>query len=260
MAEKTEAEQVRDIERATSPIHSVGDDKKIAIVPMGYQVHDLEKYLDEPTRLRANRVFHDVASFIEYCDPHISRDESILLADKDKTTFSIIFDYRGWKEHTAKYACPLSDEWKRWKDQSGKQTTQQQFAQFIEDNLPDVIKPEGAAMLEISRTLEAKKNVNFISNTRLNNGTVDFVFEEKIEATAQKGDIKIPEIFVIGIPVFTNGELFEINAKLRYRLDSGKLSIWYELERPHKVQDAAFQKVRKEIEEGLKVKALMGEV
>jgi uncharacterized protein YfdQ (DUF2303 family) len=137
---------------------------------------------------------------------------------------------------------------------------QQQFAQFIEDNLPDIHKPEGAEMLEISRTLEAKKNVNFLSHTRLRDGTVDFTFEEKIEATANKGKIVIPEIFEIFIPVYTGSNEIFVEARLRYRLESGKLSIWYELIRPHKILDDAFQKVRKEIEDGLRVKALMGEI
>lgn len=258
MTDKTEVEAVRDITSAVSPIHKAGN-REIAIIPQGYKIEDLEKFYAMPVRVRDKRIFHDVQSFLLYCGDFMDNDKR-LFADKNKTTFLAIFDYEGWGDHTAKYTCPLSDEWARWSQQSGKQTDQRQFAQFIEDNLPDILKPEGAAMLEISRTLEAKKNVNFISNTRLRDGTVDFVFEEKIEATAQKGDIKIPEVFVIKIPAFTNGELFEINAKLRYRLDAGKLSIWYELERPHKVLDAAFQKVRKEIEKGLELTALMGEI
>lgn len=262
MTERTEAEAVRDIALMTDPIHTVGN-RQIAVIPPGYTVHDLEEYQDRPTRMKEHHAFHDVESFIAYCGDFkyvFTSGESRLFGNKNNSTFTAVFDYTGWGDHSAKYVCPLSEEWQRWTSYSGKQTNQQQFAQFIEENLPDVIEPEGATMLEISRTLEAKKNVNFISNTRLRDSTVDFVFEEKVEATAQKGSIKIPEKFKIRIPVYDAGEPHVIEAKLRYRLDSGKLSIWYELNRPHKVLDAAFQAVRKAIETQLQVKALMGEI
>lgn len=260
--ERTETEVALEAQAAMNPIHKAGD-REIAIVPKGYELHDLEQYLDNPVRMKERHAFHDVESFILYCSDFragFTNGESRMFGSKVNSTFTAIFDYTGWGEHTAKYTCPLSEEWKRWSGMSGKQTTQQQFAQFIEDNLPDVIEPEGAAMLEISRTLEAKKNVNFISNTRLRDSTVDFVFEEKVEATAQKGSIKIPEVFKIKIPVYDNGEPHVLQAKLRYRLEGGKLSIWYELDRAHKVMEAAFQAVRKQIEDGLEVKALMGEI
>lgn len=259
---QTEVEAARDVVRAANPIHKTGN-REIAIIPKGYDLLNLEQYQDEPARMREHHAFHDVESFILYCSDFragFTNGESRMFGSKVNSTFTAIFDYTGWGEHTAKYVCPLSEEWKRWSGMSGKQTNQQAFAQFIEDNLPDVIEPEGAAMLEISRTLEAKKNVNFISNTRLRDSTVDFVFEEKVEATAQKGSIKIPEVFKIKIPVYDNGELHVIQAKLRYRLEGGKLSIWYELDRAHKVLEAAFQAVRKQIEDGLEVKALMGEI
>lgn len=261
--ENTEAEKVRDIERAANPVHTVGNDRQIIIVPTGYKVEDLEKYLDVPARMRAQRTFHDVESFIAYCSDFkdgFAHATSRLFADRNRTTFLAILDYTGWKEHTAKYTCPLSDEWKIWEPGSGHPMTQQQFAQFIEDNLPDIYKPVGAEMLEISRTLEAKKNVNFLSETRLHNSTVDFTFEEKVEATANKGKLQIPQTFTIKIPVFTNSEIVEIVAKLRYKLDSGKLSLWYELERPHKVLDIAFNNVRKIIENDLAITALMGDI
>lgn len=265
MAEKTEAQVVRDIERAVSPIHTVGNKQQIAIIPDGYTIADLEEYLETPVRQRANRVFHDVESFVAYCN-HFQKDgftngNSRLFADRNKTTFFAIFDYAGWKEHTAKYTCPLSDEWKIWIGKNASPMTQQQFAEFIENNLPDIRRPDSAEMLEISRTLEAKKNVNFLSTTRLRDGTVDFTYEEKVETTANKGMLVVPEMFEIFIPVFVGGGSEFIKAKLRYRIgDGGKLAMWYELERPHKVLDEAFKDVRETIEQNLTVKALMGEI
>ena len=43
----------------------------------------------------------------------------------------------------------------------------------------------------------------------------------------------------IGIPVFWNGDPYQIDARLRYRVREGKVTFWYELIRPDKVLEAA---------------------
>ena len=45
------------------------------------------------------------------------------------------------------------------------------------------------------------------------------------------------------MPVFVDGVRYELNARLRYRLDEGKLSLWYELVRPMDVYRAAVKAV-----------------
>ena len=104
-------------------------------------------------------------------------------------------------------------------------------------------------MLEVSRTLEAKKKVNFASGIRLANGEVQFTYEEQIQGTAAKGQIKVPETFVLGIPVFHGGPRYHVEARLRYRIaDGGAMTMWYDLLRPHKIIEHAALEVWKEIE------------
>ena len=157
------------------------------------------------------------------------------------------------------YACPLSPEWQTWRAESGQQMNQEAFAQFIEDNLPDIAIPTAAEMLEISRSLEAKKKVNFASGIRLSNGQNELTYEEEITGTAQKGKLKVPEEFQIGIPVLEGGQRYAVNARLRYRIgDGGKLTMWYELIRPHKILDDAVHAVRLEIEQGTEMPVFNG--
>lgn len=82
---------------------------------------------------------------------------------------------------------------------------QADFARFIEDNAPDIASPPAADMIEISRSLEAKKKVNFASAIRLDNGKTEFTYEEDIEGTAAKGRLQVPQVFTIGIPVPEGG-------------------------------------------------------
>ena len=110
--------------------------------------------------------------------------------------------------------------------------------------------------LEEARTLEAKKKVNFASSLRLSDGSTQFTYEEDVQGSAQKGQLQVPEVFVLAIPVFENGDLWRVEAQLRYRIaDGGKLTIWYELVRPHKVIETAVKELRATIatETGLPV-------
>ena len=45
--------------------------------------------------------------------------------------------------------------------------------------------------------------------------------------------------FSIGLPVFWNGDAYQCDARLRYRVREGKLTLWYELIRQDKVLEAA---------------------
>ena len=130
------------------------------------------------------------------------------------------------------------------------------FAEFIEANFPDIHSadgagPSGADLLEVATNFKATGKVNFASGTRLQNGTVNFTYQEEINGSAgPKGDIKVPETFFIAVAVFEGGSPYKVEAKLRYRLKDGKLALWFELIRDHKVLEAAFKDVWDQISAG----------
>lgn len=215
-------------------------------LPPGYAVHDLEKMLPTPTRRRGRVALRDMESFCRMVDEQ-GDDHTRLYGTYDPPSFTAIFndhlkDAPGWRDHSATYACPLSVEWKTWTGSNKKQMSQVDFAQFIEDNAPDMVTPDSASMIEIARTLEAKKQVNFASGVRLDNGETQFTFEETVQGTAGKGRFAIPETFTIAIQVFEGMGVAknQIRARLRYRISNeGKLTLWYDLDRPHKDLEAA---------------------
>lgn len=219
-------------------------------------LHDLEKFLPLPLRKRGTTVLNDMASFIGFVKAERTPATS-LYGNLINPSFTAVFNDNadgsdaGWRDHAAKYACPLSIEWKTWLEASGKQMSQEQFAQFIETNLLDVASPPAADMLEISRSLEAKKKVSFASGIRLSNGQNELTYAEEITGTAHKGKLTVPETFTIGIPVLEGGQGYVVEARLRYRIaDQGKLSMWFELVRPHKIVEDAMKSVRDEIAKG----------
>lgn len=249
--------EVIDIQRA--------NDQQVAVVHDGYSLHDLEQFLDRPRRLKAAERLHTVESFCRYLT-RFKTEATVVIADVADTVFRATIDYHepGNKashcDHMARYTCPLSDEWTLWTENDGKKFTQADFARFLEENLIDIVTPDGASMYEVTRTLEAKTKVEFKSGVRLENGSVQLQFNEETEAKG-KGNLEIPATFKLGIPVFLDGDGYELDAFLRYRISGeGGLTFHYDLHRPHRVLADAFGRVAETIKIETEIEPLFGSV
>lgn len=249
--QKTETQESFEIGLMASNLRKV-DETPYIVLPVETELVDLERLLQQPVRKRGTITMRDTDSFSRFV-----KDESVgatriygnLINPEFVAVLNDNVDGTGWRDYRVVYECPHSVEWKVWKGSSGNKMMQEQFAQFIEDNLPDIANPPAADMLEISRTLEAKKKVNFASGIRLSNGQNELTYEETIQGSAGKGKLVVPEEFTIGIPVLEGGDRYAVEARLRYRIaDGGKLSIWYELVRPHKIVEDAVKDVKTKIE------------
>ncbi|QTP60897.1 DUF2303 family protein [Billgrantia antri] len=221
------------------------------LVPEGYSLEDLERFHDQPRRTRQQVAIHNATDFGLYVN-RFKDSETTIYADLEHTRFTAVLDHPGagdpaWGQHRATYACPHSRSWKTWTAADGKAMRQADFAKFIEDNLPDVQQPSGSDILTISRTLEAKKKVDFQSGVRLDNGEVQITFNEEIKGTAGKGTIEIPETFELGIPVFEGGDHYALTARLRYRINDGQLVMWFDLLRPERLLEDAFANTLEQI-------------
>ena len=266
---KTEAETVAALAALGLEVRAAEEGAKpFVIVPEGCEVRELEDHLQQPIRKTGTIKVRDVDSFIAVVKAQAS-ESTVLYRTVEPAKFVAVFNDHGkvdgtgpgWGDHRAVYDCPQSPEWRAWKGADKRQMTQADFAQFIEDNLPDIVEPKAADMLEVSRTLQAKKKVNFASGIRLDNGQQQFTYEEQIDGRAGgKGQINVPEVFTIGVPVFENGPRYAVRARLRYRIsDAGALTMWLDLERPHKIIEDAVAELKKTIEEATGRTTINGE-
>lgn len=229
------------------PPKSVGDGM-YAVVPEGSTIEDLERFLDVPIRARGSVTAKTEETFSAYVNRYKSLQKTVVFADQEKFALVGVVDYHaadepGHREHRVTYTAPRSLEWTTWRGQNGKKMGQGEFAQFIEDNMVDIRDPAGAEVLEVSRGLQAKSKVEFASAIRLADGSQQFTYNEEIAGTTAKGTMKVPEEFTLGIPVFFGGSLYEVRARLRYRIDQGKLALWYELYRPEYIERDAFEAI-----------------
>jgi uncharacterized protein YfdQ (DUF2303 family) len=234
------------------------------IIPQGFEVKKLEEKKVRPDRLIQTIKVFDADSFVKYFTDFCDEDSRVLVDQSTAPAIIGILDYhqmsikaegitplQRFGSHQVHYEFRQTVEWKTWTAQNGKVTAQADFAQFIEDNLPDITEPAGAALLQTCLTLEAHKSAHYSSTLRLDNGQVQFVYEEDIKGTAQKGALEIPQSFTLALKPFEGVEPYKVKARLRYRLKEGELSLWYDLERPHKIIEDAVKGIVAKIAGGV---------
>ena len=227
------------------------------------KVEDLERLLPHPVRKRNTVSIDRADSFIRYVKAHQITGATAIYQGStsagDLQFKAIIDDHEtgdkgqaNWQQHKVYFTPKLSREWCIWNKSNECDISQEQFAQFIERNMPDIADPAGSTLLEIVRTLESKKNVNFRSGIRLDNGDFSIQYEETSTAKAgEKGTLDIPQTIILSIPVYEGGAPYAIEARFRYRINEGRLRMWYELVRIQDIRDHADKSISEEITGGL---------
>jgi hypothetical protein len=182
-------------------------------------------------------------------------------------------------DHRAVYDFPFSDQWKAWIKMNGEAMSQTDFAAFIEDRIADVEMPDPALLgslnavatggdfgektpteqlaalakllggefatpnrlVELSRGLAVREGSKVKGFTNLSSGETQIQYET--EHTDDAGQpLKVPNLFLIAIPLFVNSWAYRIAVRLRYRLMNGKVVWFYQLYR----HDLTFQKAFEE--------------
>jgi uncharacterized protein YfdQ (DUF2303 family) len=264
MADRTEFQSALDAAvGARNDLFDMGDGgEPLKFLPQGYQVVELEQYLARPLRKRASAVFTSLASFIEYVGA-FKGDDTRIFADDRVGTVTALIDYHGaepsWCEHKAVLTLRQTPEWQTWAGRSGKAMSQVDFAEFIEDNLPDILNPSGAEMLEIAKHLEAKRTVHFASGVNLSNGMIQLTYSEQEDGRV-KGQVEVPQRFTLHLSPFEHAVPVAVPVRLRYRIADEKLTFTYIVDRPHKVLEEAIGRVLSAVEVELIQRPLIGSV
>lgn len=227
-------------------------------------------HADRPEFVHRQVTLLDVDSFIDYI-AHNTDSESFdevsgqenahgsgeleLWADIDARTIKAILDgYDGLRKHTATLQLKIAREWAEWASVDGKLLGQVEFAQFIEDHLSTIAKPDGAQLLDICQTLEATKSAQFKQQHILASGQRTFRHEEQIEGKAGvKGDLTIPGELTLVLRPFQGSDLIPITARFRFRPDSEGLRLGVKLAEPDRVLEEAFAMVVADVQDRVPV-------
>lgn len=231
-------------------------------------------YLEAPRFRRGQANLTTIESLIE----HVNRfkdSESVLFAvdDRKRPSITAIIDYHpagGIDEasprhgaHRSMFAFPLSDEWNAWADMDKKPMRMMDFAAFLEDRIVDVLDmidgedslPEDmqkfvnavggriagpSRLMDLSVGLKVYEKANVSEAVNLASGEAQIQFaSEHVDGSG--APLKVPNLFLIAIPVFKNGQFYRLAARLRYRKSAEGLVFWYELWRADRAFDHAFR-------------------
>lgn len=220
------------------------------VVPNGYQRVDLtaevEKAEAAPYRKKGTLVLSDVESLLKYCADQARQETGYIYADVDARALTAVFNDSkadaGWRDHRATFKAELTPEAKRWIEKNEQPMGQTEFAEFIEDNFADLQGEDAQNLLTVATTIQATSGINFSAAKRLQDGQTQLHYNETIDATAgANGEFKIPKTFALGLRLFKNGDGYKLTARLKYRLNSGSVKFWYELERHERAIEDAFK-------------------
>lgn len=203
-----------------------------ALVPQGYELKSLERLLEEPIRKRTNVQTRTVASFLacfsNFLETEARRPAFYTNGRASGLAVSIILNPLTWSDSALTLNLGVSTALRRWLNlESAGLQGQKAFAQFIEDNLADVVEPQGAKLLEVCRSFRATQTVRFASTVDLSNGDVglEYIQETKAGTVDSKSRLQVPENIVLGVPLFEGEERIKLRARFRYEVSDGRLAL-----------------------------------
>ena len=239
------------------------------LLPQGIRVESVKKLFDEyrtaPERRRGTATFEDLDSFIAHVQRFKDAD-SLLFARREPPSLTSVLNYHRAKpdgdprfgDHRGLYQFPFSDEWQAWTEKNGEQMSQQDFAEFVEERIPDILDPSTPStmakdlaeaaeltyaspsrMLALSRGITVRQGVRVKNVTSLQSGEMAVHYETQ-NSDETGAPLAIPNAFLVGIPVFRNGARYVIAVRLRYRVGAGSMLWFYDLYQHDKVFDDAF--------------------
>lgn len=250
------------------------DDMPLAfVIPKGKQLIQakpiLDKLRERPERRNGTATLLDLSSFIDhalrFADP--ARSAIFAVRDPSQPKLISVLDYHdkgaaaaaSHLEHRGVYVFPLSEEWKRWNGQHKNGMNQASFAEFIEANILDVLDPaasgEGAKdfaarlgvefapaqrLMEVSRNLSVRVTDRVTQAVTLQSGEGQLAFSSTHSDEAG-APLKVPAAFLLGLPIFKNGQAFQVACRLRYRVKEGVVTWWYEMHRADRAFDVAVE-------------------
>lgn len=217
----------------------------------------IEDYRNAPARKSGTAEVDTLESFVELVNRHKTQD-SVIFADTDwrKPSLTAVIDYHENEnggaadngKHRIHYAFPLSEEWQAWVAQDEKKMMQQDFAEWIENHLPELAAPDTGEeadfrekfglkvaypneMVALSRGLAIHVESRIKNSVVLQTGEGEITWDEE-HKDAAGNKITVPGLFILSIPPFFMGEPTRIPVRLRYRASGGAVVWFFKLYRP----------------------------
>jgi uncharacterized protein YfdQ (DUF2303 family) len=242
---------------AQGKLQRAGDGALFAVVPDGYTITSLDDFAHAhaPRRVRAQASFDDLGSFVQYIRRHRT-DQTSVWGDPTAAKFEAVIDWHSAQnhpshaEHRAHFQTQLSEQWKTWVNFAGKPHSQEEFLEFIEAHGRRVVVENAAEnmppylqVLQAARELEGTKEVAWRNAVRQKDGrrVIQYVEQGRTTLPGSLDGVEVFDAFLIAIPVFFSQKPVQIECRFRYRIQSGGLSLWFDIYEQDKLKREAFE-------------------
>lgn len=237
------------------------DTRRHVYLPVGgggageMKIIDQEAGALTPSRKRGTSVVFDGPSFNRILADNTDAGAAVVYVDRnpDKPAIAAVLnghgpDGPGWGDFRVHLVLRHTPQWTKWRGIDGAMLPQAEFAEFIEDNLADIVDPPGAQALEIASHLEATRSAAFKSAIRLNSGAVQLQNLEDLDAKVGPGRIEVPTLFKLALAPFQGSPAYGVEARFRYRIADGRLQLGLKLQRVEDVMRAVLDDIVGQLE------------
>lgn len=213
-----------------------------------------------PARVRQTETVVEPGSFIDYITQFKS-STAICRASLSQNSITAVLDYHGraregdldWAtpqplSHSVTLKCPFDLDYAKWRAVFGKGLGQREFAELLEDMVHTISDPPVADLMDAINDLKIDREVRFKSGRNDRNGTVQITYEEiDAEGAATGGRVSLPQEVKIVVSIFQGGELVELVAKLRYRMDKGNVAFILAVPGLDKIERDQFRRIGEQV-------------
>jgi uncharacterized protein YfdQ (DUF2303 family) len=234
--------------------------------PQGFDVVSLKHLIPQtnPLLAEAAPVIQDADSFVAYVK-RFALDGTVVFANVEKGSLEAVIDYHRPKQpefgkHRATYTPAKSIQWATWAGGSNQQMSQTDFAEFIEGNRSAICPTERptpgvagslADLLEVTRTLSGKTEVDWSGGVRLKDGSTRLTYTETVKGSVSNQGLEIFDAFLIGVPIFYGGAPQPVTCQFRYRVqksaEGGSLKLFYVIHEKKEIEQRAFELISEKI-------------
>ena len=179
-----------------------GYSKPIVVVAEAQKVQNLEQYLAAPTRIDEKRKFDDLRGFVGYVNDYKTAN-TVAFASRER--IQVIFDYHAkdapqWGSHAIEFTYKRSQRWQLWERNNNQWKSQEDFADFLDSGLEEIVDPSQASVLELVKNFRA--TVNAEAESQISADGTNFSYRQTIKGGAKKTDITIPDFLTVQVSPF----------------------------------------------------------
>lgn len=258
----------------TAHIEVPGLPKGIHVVHNDYTIQDTENLEEAPHAARATVILVGIKSFVAYVNK-FKDDDSVLFLSPDVSSIgrgslaTAILDYHKpdaprWGRHRVTLSAGPGKVYEKLIALDNKLLDQSEFSKHIEELAKFSLNVAPADLLEICRTLRLSSKGDFKSAEDDVTGSVDFVFNVAVSASAGSADqrLSVPQEIVFRAAPIDGMDDVEVAVKFIYRVPDqvgGKVQLGIKIIERTWLEKAAIEMVAEKLTEATGLLTLTGQ-